>query len=98
MRFLSKRLDELTVVDRIPDDHSKVFFGAYVTVENDDGEEHCYQIVGPDEFDIKNGKLSMDSPLAKLLLGKHLDDEVVLRTPEKTEHLYITQIEYKPYI
>ncbi len=97
VRFLSKRLDDLTIVDRIPDDTSKVFFGAYVTVENDEGEESCYQIVGPDEFDVLAGKLSMDSPLARLLLGRHLDDEVVLRTPEKTENFYITEIEYKPY-
>lgn len=97
VRFLTKRLDELTVVDRIPDDHDKIFFGAYVTLADDQDTEITYQIVGPDEFDVKAGKLSMDSPLAKLLLGKHLDDEVQLKTPESDKHFDIVAIEYRPY-
>ena len=97
VRFLSKRLEVLTVVDRLPDDKTKVFFGAWITLEDDDGNEKTYQIVGPDEFDIAQQKLSMDSPLAKMLLGKRLDDEIVLRKPEGEETFYITKIEYKPY-
>jgi len=97
VRFLSKRLDTLTVVDQIPKDTSKVYFGAWVTVENETGEEVVYQIVGPDEFDLKQNKISMDSPLAKLLLGKKLDDELVLQKPESEEVLYVSAIEYRPY-
>lgn len=97
VRFLSKRMEVLTVVDRLPDDHSKVFFGAWVTLEDEDGNEKTYQIVGPDEFDVALQKLSMDSPLAKALLGKRLDDEIVLKKPEGEELFYISAIEYKPY-
>lgn len=95
VRFLSKRLDELNVVDRIPDDQEKIFFGAWVTVEDEEGNEQEYRIVGPDEFDLRQRKVSMDSPLAKLLLGKRLDDEVCLRTEEREQHLVITQIRYE---
>jgi transcription elongation factor GreB len=97
VRFLSKRLEVLTVVDRLPDDRSKIFFGAWVTLEDDDGNEKVYQIVGPDEFDVIKQKLSMDSPLAKAMLGKRLDDEIILKKPEGEEVYYITNIEYKPY-
>jgi transcription elongation factor GreB len=95
VRFLTKRLDELTVVDRIPDDQSKVYFGAWVTLADDDDHETCYQIVGPDEFDLKAGKLSMDSPLARLLLGKRVDDEIALTTAEGMRHYAIIAIEYR---
>lgn len=95
VRFLSKRLEALTVVDRLPDDREKVFFGAWVTVETEDGEELRYQIVGPDEFDISKGKISMDSPLAKALLGKRLDDEVLIKKPEGDEYYCIVEIDYR---
>lgn len=94
VRFLTKRLDELTVVDRIPDDHSKVYFGAWVTLADDDDNRTRYQIVGPDEFDLKLGKLSMDSPLAKQLLGKRIDDEITLQTADGLQHFYIADISY----
>ena len=97
VRFLSKRMEVLTVVDRLPEDQSKVFFGAWVTLEDEDGEEQTYQIVGPDEFNVAERKLSMDSPLAKAMMGKRLDDEIVLRKPEGEELYYITAIAYKPY-
>lgn len=97
VRFLSKRLEALTVVDRLPDDKSKIFFGAWVTLEDDDGNEKTYQIVGPDEFDVAKQKLSMDSPLAKSMMGKRVDDEIILRKPEGEETYYITAIEYKSY-
>ncbi len=97
VRFLSKRMEVLTVVDRLPEDQSKVFFGAWVTLEDEDGEEKTYQIVGPDEFNVAEQKLSMDSPLAKAMMGKRLDDEIVLRKPEGEELYYITAIEYRPY-
>ncbi|WP_439133469.1 transcription elongation factor GreB [Pseudomaricurvus sp.] len=97
VRFLTKRLDELTVVDRIPDDREKVFFGAYVTLADDNGDEITYQIVGPDEFNVKEGKLSMDAPLARQLLGKRLDDEIVLRLPEGEQRYDLVDIHYQEY-
>ena len=94
VRFLSKRLEELQIVDRLPEDRDRVFFGAWVTLEDEGGQERRYRIVGPDEFDLKHNKLSMDSPMARSLLGKRLDDEVKVRTPAGEERLYITAIEY----
>lgn|SRR5690606_30601203 len=97
VRFLSKRLEVLTVVDRLPEDQSRVYFGAWVTLEDDEGNEQTWQIVGPDEFDLNQQKLSMDSPLAKALLRKQVDDEIVLKKPEGQELYYIVAIEYRKY-
>lgn len=97
VRYLSKRLDELTVVDRLPPDQGKVFFGAWVELESDDGRLCEYQIVGPDEIDPGQNKISMDSPLARAMLGKRLDDEVVYQSPEGDQQRYITKIRYEPY-
>lgn len=94
VRYLSKRLDELTVVDRVPDDRNTVFFGAWVTIEDEDGNEQKYRIVGPDEFDAAPGYISMDSPLAKGLLKKKIDDEVIVHTPEGERELLIVAIDY----
>jgi len=94
VRFLSKRLDQLTVVDRLPDDQSRVFFGAWVTVEDEDGDEHDYRLVGADEFDLSKGHLSINAPLARALIGKHLDDEVSVKTPEGWKVWVITDIRY----
>jgi transcription elongation factor GreB len=95
VRFLTKRMEALTVVDRLPDDKNKVFFGAWVTLEDDNGSQKTYRIVGPDEFDLNQQKLSMDSPLAKAMLGKRLDDEIILKKPEGEEFFYIVKIEYR---
>ncbi len=97
VRYLSKRLDDLTVVYDLPADKDRVFFGAWVQLEKEDGTELRYQIVGPDEFDLTQSQISMDSPLARSLLGKRLDDEIVLDKPEGEELVWITAIEYKPY-
>lgn len=94
VRFLTKRLDELTVVDRLPDDRNKVFFGAWVNIEHEDGREQRFRLVGPDEFDLGRGYLSIDSPMARALIGKRLDDEVGVRTPEGWQTVVITAIEY----
>lgn len=97
VRFLTKRLESVTVVDRLPEVRDKIFFGAWVTLKEENGEERRYQIVGPDEFDISRGQLSVDSPLARKLLGKRVDDEVVLGT-EDGERVYgVAAIDYQPY-
>jgi len=94
VRFLNKRLDELEVVDRAPDDTSRIFFGARVTLEDEDGEEQRWRIVGPDEFDLSAGKLSMDSPMARSLLGKTVDDEVVVQSPSGEKTYYVVEVAY----
>jgi len=94
VRFLNKRLDELEVVQRTPDDPGKIFFGARVTLEDENGEEHCWRIVGPDEFDLAAGKLSMDSPMARSLLGKTLDDEVVVQSPSGDKTYFVVEVSY----
>ena len=94
VRFLNKRLDELQVVDRPPGDTGKIYFGARVTLEDEAGEEFHWRIVGPDEFDLANGKLSMDSPMARSLLGKGLDDEIVVHSPSGERLYYVTAISY----
>ncbi len=94
VRFLNKRLDELQVVDRPPDNPDKVFFGAYVVLEAEDGTEQSWRIVGPDEFDVSSGKLSMDSPMARALLGKAIDDEISVQSPSGEQHYVITAIRY----
>tara|TARA_R110002110_G_scaffold330339_1_gene541591 strand:+ start:6227 stop:6730 length:504 start_codon:yes stop_codon:yes gene_type:complete len=94
VRFLNKRLEALKVVDTLPSDTSKIFFGAKVTLEDETGDEQNWRIVGPDEFDLASGKLSMDSPMARALLGKSLDDEIVVSSPSGQKHYYVTAIEY----
>ncbi|WP_237065239.1 transcription elongation factor GreB [Microbulbifer guangxiensis] len=95
VRFLTKRLEEVTVVDRIPEDREKVYFGAWVSLEDDDGNTLTYRIVGPDEFDVKQGLISMDSPVARRLLGRRLDDEVDLKTGEEWITYYVVDIQYE---
>jgi transcription elongation factor GreB len=76
IQFLSKRLDQLEVVDKLPTQRDKVFFGAWVTLENEAGESFTYRIVGADEFDVEKEYISIDAPLARALIGKSVDEEV----------------------
>lgn len=94
IRFLTRRLESLTVVESSPEQHGTVRFGAWVTVEDEEGQVATYRIVGPDEFDVKAGKISVDSPLAKALLGKKVDDEVVVSRPKGETELVIVDIRY----
>lgn len=95
IRYLTKRLDELQVVDRLPADTGKVYFGAFVTLEDDDGEEMAIRIVGHDEIDPAKRWISVDSPLAKALLGKPLDEEVTVAAPGGETTYVITEIAYR---
>lgn len=83
VRFLRKRLEDMVIVDRTPADTNKVYFGAWVTIEDENGTEKIYRVVGPDEFDAKLGWISMDSPMGKALLGKSLDDEIKISIETK---------------
>jgi transcription elongation factor GreB len=81
VRFLGKRLEEVTIVHEAPDDPGRVHFGAWVTVEDEDGEVATYRIVGGDEFDPARRWISIDSPMARALIGKRAGDEAMVRAP-----------------
>ena len=95
IRYLQKRLPDLQVVDRKPDDANRIFFAARVTLELQDGSQVSYRIVGPDEIDHAKGNISVDSPLARGLLGKQVDDEVRVKVPEGMCDYYIVKVSYE---
>jgi transcription elongation factor GreB len=94
IRYLQKRLPELTIVDQRPDDTSKVFFGAWVKLEDDNGRSHTYRIVGSDEIDMDERYISMDAPLARALFKKSLDDAVRVNTPKGETWFEIIDVSY----
>lgn len=96
LHFLQKRIEKLTVVDpKEQKDTSKVYFGATVSLENeDDGSKVSYQLVGPDETDLKTGKISVDSPVGKALLGKKQGDSVTVNRPRGEVDFSIIAIKY----
>ncbi|MGB5305652.1 MAG: transcription elongation factor GreB [Gammaproteobacteria bacterium] len=94
IRYLQKRLPVLTVVSDPPSNPDRVFFGARVTLEDDEGRQVVYRIVGADEFDPAQGWISMDSPVARALMKKTLDDQVQVQTPRDVRVYYIVKIEY----
>lgn len=105
VRYLQKRIPDLKVVDRPPDDPTRVFFGAWTKLEDEAGKEVCYRIVGPDEFDPSQGWISVDSPLARALLNKTHGDEVRVMLPKpalseveggETEY-YVVAVQYTPF-
>jgi transcription elongation factor GreB len=95
VRFLRRRLDGMVIVDQPPADPARVFFGAWVSLEAEDGAQSRYRIVGPDEFDMAPGYISMDSPLGRALLRKRLDEEVVVAAPAGEVTYVIVSIEYR---
>ena len=95
VRFLRKRLEGLVVVSRPPDDRNRVFFGAWVTLEDDAGIETRMRIVGPDEIDPARSYVSMDAPLARALMGKRLDDEVTVEVPGGTRTYVLVAVGYE---
>jgi transcription elongation factor GreB len=96
VRFLRKRLDGMVTVDQPPSDPGRVFFGAWVSLESDDGVEASYRVVGPDEFDQAPNYVSMDSPLGRALLRKALDEEVTVVLPGGVRKFVIVAIHYGP--
>ena len=96
VRFLRQRLDGMVIVDKPPADARRVYFGAWVTLEDEAGQEHRHRIVGPDEFDLHADYISMDAPLARALLRRALDDEVEVALPGGARRYVITAIEYEP--
>lgn len=93
--YLSKRLDKLVVVDRSPPDSSKVFFGAWVSLENEDGEVLEYRLVGADEFDAQTQYISIDSPMARALLGKREGDDIEVALGDRNLSYHLLSIRYE---
>ena len=95
VRYLSKRVPALRVVDTVPSDPEAVFFGARVEIENvASGETQRYRIVGPDETDAKTGAISIDSPLARAMLKKRVDDEFEVMLPGGATRFVIVEVAY----
>ncbi|MEE8428989.1 MAG: transcription elongation factor GreB [Gammaproteobacteria bacterium] len=97
VRFLQKRLDELIVVDRIPEDTSRVFFGAWIRLEDSKGEIQEYRVVGPDEFEVKKSWISMDSPIGRAVLKKSAGETVVVQLPKGDAEFTIIGVSYSGF-
>lgn len=95
VRFLRKRIEAVTVVDRQPNDLEKIFFGAWIELEDDDGELFRYRIVGEDEINLSCGYISVDAPLARGLLGKSIDDDVTVRLPKGEVTYFVADVHYQ---
>lgn len=94
VRFLSKRLESLKVVTARPDNPERIFFGAWVKLLDADDQPRVMRIVGPDEFDVDPRYISIDSPLARALLNKAVDDEVVVQTPAGEAEYWVEALSY----
>jgi transcription elongation factor GreB len=95
-RQVAAILEDVRVVSPEASDEERVYFGAWVTLEDEDGEETAYRIVGPDEADVKAGRLSVESPLARALLGKELGESVRVERPRGAIEYTVTQVTYRP--
>ena len=95
IRYLQKRLDACTVVEPSEQkDQSRVYFGATVTLEDEDGARSTFQLVGPDEIDPRGGRISMDSPMGRALMGKRLGDAFDVQRPRGEIELTVVSIRY----
>ncbi len=94
LRFLSERMDVLTVVEPRPRPDGRAYFGAWVTVEQEDGDERTYRLVGPDESDAGRGLVSVDAPLGRALLGKREGDVAVVQRPVGSVEITIVDISW----
>jgi transcription elongation factor GreB len=97
VRYLTKRLEDATIIENKPRDTSKVFFAAWITLEdqdNPDAQPQRMRLVGSDEIDSSQHWISIDSPMARALIGKSVDDEVQVITPEGERCFVILAIDY----
>jgi len=94
LRFLSELMDSLTVLEPVPHPSGRAFFGAWVTVEQEDGEARTYRLVGADEFDVGRGLLSVDSPVGRALLGKAEGDTVLVQRPAGPTEVTILEVRW----
>ncbi len=95
LRLLSERMDALTVIEPSPHPSGRAFFGAWVTVEQENGEERTYRLVGPDEFDVAAGLISVEAPLGRALLGKAEGDVVLVQRPAGPAELTVLEIAWE---
>jgi transcription elongation factor GreB len=95
IRYLQKRIPDLKVVEEAPDNKDKIFFGAWVSLETAEGDTVTYRIVGPDEIDFEKPNISLDSPMARALLGKMVDDEIVIHVQEQSKTFFVLDISYQ---
>lgn len=93
---LAAILEEVQVVTTEIPDEEHVYFGAWVTLEDEEEEETTYRIVGPDEADVKAGRLSVESPLARALIGKEVGESIQFERPRGAIEYTITQVSYRP--
>jgi len=94
VRYLSKRLDEVEVVRNKPPRQDRVYFGAWISLEDETGAVRRYRIVGADETSAARGWISVDSPIGRALLGREVDDEIAVNLPEGLVQLVLLDIEY----
>jgi len=94
IRFLTQRIDSALIVDNAGKEHEKVYFGATVTVADENGEQRSFTIVGVDEIDLNRGRVSWISPIATAVLTREVGDVVTLRTPRGSEELEIVEVRY----
>ena len=97
IRYLTKRLDNLEIVDRNPENQSRIYFGSWVRLKCDDGEVKELRIVGSDEYDPSCGWISIESPMAKSLIGKEVGTSVTLDLPGGRTDYHILDISYEPF-
>lgn len=97
IRFLQKRIDDLVIVDRTPDDQETVYFGAWVRLEDEAGGLTEHRIVGSDEFDPKLGWISLDSPMGKALIGKKKGSSILLKLPDSETEWTIVDVSYSAF-
>ena len=96
VRYLGKRLEELRIIDFSPEQEGKVYFGAWVEIENEQGELKTFRIVGVDEiYDHHPQHISIDSPMARALLGKQVDDEFEVLTPLGKKSWFVNTIRHE---
>lgn len=94
VRYLRKQLEELKIVDYSPEQEGRVFFGAWVEIENKGQEKKNFRIVGYDEIFNQDDYISVDSPMARALLSKEIGDEVIVHTPKGEAYWCINSIRY----
>ncbi|KGS13577.1 MULTISPECIES: transcription elongation factor GreB [Pseudomonas syringae group] len=95
VRYLRKRLEDMRVVLYSPEQEGRVFFGAWVEIENEEGDLKKFRIVGYDEIYGRNDYISIDSPMARALLKKEVGDEVLVNTPEGEKLWFVNSIVYE---